>query len=165
MARERVLQVTVHVGYVDLPLLAGQRLGPGAAVEISQDRIDTFARCTLDEQWIHVDADRARRSGFGTTIAPGFLTLSLLSCFLGELLVVDDVEMAINYGLDRVRFPWPVRAGAWVRGSVDVREVVASEAFTMLTARTTFQADGDSKPCCVADSVTRYVPQQVVAGQ
>jgi acyl dehydratase len=160
MAGERVLQVTVRVAYLDLPTLVGRHLGPGSAVEVSQDRIDAFAKCTLDEQWIHVDVDRARRTALGTTIAPGFLTLSLLSCFLGELLVVDDAEMAINYGLDRVRFPSPVRAGSWVCGSVDIGDVAASDGFTTLRARTTFWADEDSKPCCVADSVTRFVPRQ-----
>ena len=151
--------MTVHVTIDELPSLLGREIGPSPPVEMSQDRINAFAACTLDEQWIHVDAERAARSPFGTTIGHGFLTLAMLSHFMGELLVVDDAEMAINYGLDRVRFPSVVRSGSKLRASVEIRSVVPSDDYTMMTARVTFSADDGERPCCVADSVTRFVKQ------
>lgn len=157
MAGERVLPVTLRVACADLPQLVGRCLGPSTAVQITQERIDAFAACTLDEQWIHVDRPRAAVGPFGTTIAPGFLTLSFLSYFMTDLLVVDDAAMAINYGLDRVRFPEVVTAGSQLRATLEVRTVAASDIYTMLTGRVTFQGDSRAKPCCVAETVTRFV--------
>lgn len=149
--------MTVHVCLADLPGLLDRPLGPTAPVRIDQRRIDGFARCTLDEQWIHVDPARAAGGPFGTTIGHGFLTLSLLSHFLGELLAVDDAAMAINYGLDRVRFPAPVRSGSLVRARAQIREVRPAPGHSTVRTRVTIRADGVDKPCCVADCVTRFV--------
>jgi acyl dehydratase len=131
-------------------------------VRITQDRIDAFVACTLDDQWIHVDQARAATGPFGTTIAPGFLTLSMLSYFMADLLVVDDAAMAINYGLNRVRFPATVAAESQLRATLEICSVTPSDTYTMLTGRMTFQADSGAKPCCVADMVTRFV--HTVAG-
>lgn len=149
--------MTVRITLQDLPTLIGRELGPSAPVEMTQDRIDAFAACTLDEQWIHVDVAQAAASPSGTTIAHGFLTLSLLSHFMAELLVVTDAAMAINYGLDRVRFPSAVPAESLVRSTLEVCTVVPGMTYTTMTARTTFHVAGQRKPCCVADSVTRFI--------
>lgn len=149
--------MTVRLPCAELPQLVGRYLGPSTAVQVTQQRIDAFAACTLDDQWIHVDHDRAAGGPFGTTITPGFLTLSLLSYFVADLLAVDDAALAINYGLDRVRFPAVVPAGAHVRATLEIRTVTPSETFTTLTARMTFHADAEQKPCCVADLLTRFV--------
>jgi acyl dehydratase len=149
--------VTVHVDIAELPGLQGQVIGPSPAVEMTQERINAFAACTLDEQWIHVDVDRAEQGPYGTTIAHGFLTLAMLSHFMEELLVVDDAQLAINYGLDRVRFPAALMSGSLLRASVEVRSVLPADQYTTMTARMTFSADDSERPCCVADSVTRFV--------
>ncbi|HEY9498143.1 MAG TPA: MaoC family dehydratase, partial [Terrimesophilobacter sp.] len=126
-------------------------------IEISQERIDAFAEVTIDPQWIHVDAGRAAATPFGGTIAHGFLTLSMLSHVMGELLQVDDAQMAINYGLNRVRFPSILRSGSTVRGTVDVVSVTPDDGHTMMVCSVAFLADGRDVPCCVAESVTRSV--------
>ena len=151
--------MTCRVPLSQLPSLVGREFGPSEPVVFGQERIDSFAACTLDEQWIHVEPRRAAATPWGTTIGHGFLTLAMLSHFLGELLVVEGVEMAVNYGLDRVRFPSAVPSGARVRATVRVLSVDPAAEFTTMTARTTFQADGGEKPCCVADSITRYLPK------
>ncbi len=143
--------------------LAGQKgrlLGPGAPVLVDQARIDAFAGATEDRQWIHVDPSRASDSPYGGTIAHGFLTLSLLSHFMDELVVVTDADMAINYGLDRVRFPAPVPAGAVLRATVEILDVTEERGRIMMRARTTMTADGAERASCVADSITLYRDQE-----
>jgi acyl dehydratase len=149
--------MTTHVPMAELPALVGRQLGPAAPVLIDQARIDEFARCTLDEQWIHVDPGRAATGPFGATIGHGFLTLSLLSHFFGELLAVDDAALAINYGLDRVRFPAAVTSGSLLSATAEIREVRPEAGFTMVVTRVTMRAEGSQKPCCVADCLTRFV--------
>lgn len=148
----------------ELPTLVGRQLGPTAPVLVDQDRIDRFAHCTLDDQWIHVDPVRAAVGPFGTTIGHGFLTLSLLSHFFGELLAVDDAALAINYGLERVRFPAAVTSGSLLSATAEVRQVRPETGFTMVTTRVTMRAEGSEKPCCVADCVTRFVAHPSEAG-
>lgn len=149
--------MTTVVTVSELPTLVGRQLGPSLAIPITQERIDAFAEATLDAQWIHVDVKRAITGPFGGTIAHGFLTLSLLSHVVDELLLVQDAAMAINYGLNRVRFPAILRSGSDVRGTVAVLSVAPGDGYTNVTSRVSFAADGQDIPCCVAEIVTRFV--------
>lgn len=157
--------MTLQVPLADLPDHVGRTIGPAEAVLVSQERIDAFAACTLDAQWIHVDRQRAAASPWGTTIAHGFLTLSLVSHFLHHLLCVTDAEMAINYGLDRVRFPAAVPSGSLVSATAQIRHVRPADAFVMADIRVTMSATAAAKPCCVADCVTRFVRRAPGAAQ
>ena len=144
-------------GLDELKALAGADLGHTGWLEITQDRIDAFADATDDHQWIHVDRDRAASGPFGTTIAHGFLTLSLVIRLFGELLEVGGVSMGINYGLNQVRFPAPVPAGSKIRlaaqlGAVEDAGVSAVQAVVDFT----IEVEGGGKPACVAQGVYRY---------
>ncbi len=135
----------------------GRKLGPSDWLTVAQERIDRFADATGDHQWIHVDAERAARGPFGVCIAHGYLTLALVSFFLPQLLEVKGTAMGVNYGLDRVRFPNVVPAGSRIRAS---GEVVRAEAVTggaQITVRVTIEREGESRPACVADSISRFV--------
>jgi acyl dehydratase len=135
----------------------GRDLGVTDWVAIPQERIDQFAAATGDRQWIHVDVERAQReSPYGTTVAHGFLTLSLLTQFIAQTVGIRGLKMGVNYGLNRVRFPAPVRAGSKVRGRVELRSVRDFEGGTEPTFLVTVECDGDEKPCCVAEWVVRY---------
>jgi acyl dehydratase len=135
--------------------LAGQPLGESEWIEIDQDRINRFADATGDHQWIHVDVERAKQGPFGTTIAHGFLTLSLIPSLTGGLLKVDGVRMGINYGLNKVRFPNPVRVGSRVRASVRNLTVEDVQGGIQIVNEVTVSIDGEPKPACVAETVTR----------
>jgi acyl dehydratase len=137
----------------------GQILGPSDWLLIDQTRIDKFADATNDHQWIHVDTERARTGPFGATIAHGYLTLSLVAPLLGELFEVQHVAMAINYGLEKVRFPAAVRSGSRVRGHgtiISVDDVGSSGVQVVI--RVTIEIDGGDKPACVADAMVRFFP-------
>ena len=136
----------------------GDVLGPSKPVLVDQARIDAFAEATEDRQWIHVDPVRAADSAHGSTIAQGFLTLSLLSHFMDELVVVSGTEMAINYGLDRVRFPAAVPAGASLRATVTILKIESKVDRVMMWASMTMTVDGAERPSCIADTVTLYRP-------
>jgi acyl dehydratase len=141
----------------ELKNLAGRELGPTDWFEVTQDRIDKFAEATGDHQWIHVDAARAQKdSPYGTTIAHGFLTLSLLSHFIKEAVALRGIRMAINYGLNRVRFPAAVHAGSSIRATVVLQSVKDFAEGLEATYLVTIQAEGWNKPCCVAEWVARY---------
>lgn len=143
----------------DLPQHRGAELGCTDWLTIRQDRIDSFAETTEDRQWIHTDPARAAAGPFGTTIAHGYLTLSLVSGFLLDLLEVTDAVLCVNYGLDRVRFPSPVPSGSAVRGFgklVDVRMLDSGGAQT-ITRISVHTAEG-TKPVVVADVLTRFLP-------
>lgn len=125
-------------------------------VLIRQDRIDQFAQATGDFQWIHVDAERAAQSSpFGGTIAHGFLTLSLLGKFYAEHLTLPFCDMGVNYGLNKVRFTNPVRAGSQVRGRFVLKMLEEIAGGLQLTFSVTIEIDGEDKPACVAESVVR----------
>ncbi len=141
----------------DLPGLAGADLGTSSWLEIAQDRIDAFADTTEDHQWIHVDRERAAAGPLGGTIAHGMLTISLaVGRLLDELLVVEDAEVVLNYGLDRVRFPAPVPAGSRVRLHASVTGVEERPAGLRVTVALTVEAEGSDKPCCVAEEIMLY---------
>ncbi|HKX31418.1 MAG TPA: MaoC family dehydratase [Blastocatellia bacterium] len=126
-------------------------------IEMTQERIDLFAEATEDRQWIHVDPERAaRESPFHRTIAHGFLTLSLLSRLAQQTMTVEGVKMAINYGLNRVRFVSPVPAGARIRGRFSLTNLEEISDGVQATWQVTVEREGGDKPCCVADWLVRY---------
>jgi acyl dehydratase len=137
--------------------LVGQELGPTGWVEVDQERIDAFAAATGDQQWIHVDPERAAAGPFGTTIAHGYLTLSLLPSFTYEVLPLRDARLTINYGLNRVRFPAPVPVGSRVRGRFRVTEASEVDGGYQLTVEATVEREGGEKPVCVAEAVYRVL--------
>jgi acyl dehydratase len=140
-----------------LAALVGRELGPGSWLEVPQERIDAFAAATDDRQWIHTDPARAATAAFGTTVAHGFLTLSLCVPLLNELLPVDAYALTINYGVNRVRFPAPVPSGSRIRARFRVEGVqaVAGGEQAMVTA--TVEREGGDRPVCVAELVLRLV--------
>jgi len=137
--------------------LSGEELAVTPWFEVRQERIDRFADATEDHQWIHVDCERAQReSPYGATIAHGFLTLSLLSRFMREALEVGGLRMAVNYGLNRVRFPSPVRSGSRVRARIVLKSVRDLPEAVEATYSATIESERSEKPCCVAEWLVRY---------
>jgi len=136
----------------------GKEIGVSEWLTISQERIEEFAEATEDRQWIHLDRERAEKeSPYGTTIAHGFLTLSLISRFMKDVLQVRGrTGMTVNYGLNRVRFPTPVRAGSRIRARVVLLNVKAVPGAYEITFSVTVESEGGEKPCCVAESIMRY---------
>ena len=135
----------------------GQDLGTTDWLEIDQDRINSFAIATGDEQWIHVDPERAAAGPFGGTIAHGYLTLSLVPFFTAQLFDVLDVQMAINYGLDRVRFLQPLRSGSRIRASGSISSAEAAGRGVRIGVKITIEIDGEAKPALVADTIALFV--------
>ncbi|GGN19797.1 MaoC family dehydratase [Streptomyces fuscichromogenes] len=144
-------------GLAELAAAAGESLGSSDWVAVDQERIDRFADATGDHQWIHVDAERAAEGPFGGTIAHGLLTLSLLPVFLQRLYQVEGVSMAVNYGLDKVRFPAPVPVGAKLRATSTITEAMPLDGAVQLKLSTVIEIEGGAKPACVVDSVVRYI--------
>jgi acyl dehydratase len=137
--------------------LAGQEIAVTEWMEITQERINAFADATEDHQWIHIDRDRAQReSPYGTTIAHGFLTLALLPKFLKDSIQIGGLRMAINYGLNRVRFPSEVRAGAGIRARIVLQSTREVGDATEVIYSITIESQRAEKPCCVAEWVVRY---------
>lgn len=140
----------------DLAALVGQALGESDWVVVDQSRIDAFAQATSDHQWLHVDPLRAAEGPFGSTIAHGFLTLSLLPMMLASAYVIDDVRMGVNYGLNRLRFPAPVPVGSRIRARLTLLGFQAlPEGGAQLTVEAIVEREGSAKPVCVAELVTR----------
>ncbi|HXF98733.1 MAG TPA: MaoC family dehydratase [Gaiellaceae bacterium] len=131
--------------------LARRELGPSSWIEVGQERIDAFAAATDDPQWIHVDRERAATGPFGTTVAHGFLTLSLCVPMLYELL--PPLGTVVNYGVDRVRFPAPVPAGSRIRGRFRVASVEETPHGERATIEALVEREGEEKPVCVANLV------------
>ena len=143
---------------MDLTTFAGQELGSSAWLEITQDRIDAFADATGDHQWIHVDPVRAAQGPFGSTIAHGFLTLSLLPYLNSKVpRPIEGAKMTINYGLDRVRFISPIPVGSRVRSHVRILEAKEVAGGVQFTNEVTVELEGSEKPACVAETLTRVV--------
>lgn len=133
----------------------GEEIGIGGWVTITQEQVDKFADATLDHQWIHVDPDKAAAGPFGTTIAHGFLTLSLVS-EIAPSLDIPGVRMAINYGLDRVRFITPVPVGSRLRARSVLREVREVQGGVQVKSEVTIELEGSEKPACVAETLARF---------
>jgi acyl dehydratase len=148
-------------GIEGLKALLGKSLGPTEWREVTQEDIDAFARLSGDDQWIHVDVDRAKEeSPFGTTIAHGNLTLALIDGLRRDLIASRGFQLGVNYGWNRVRFPAPVPAGSKVRASAEVTEVEdVGGGWWQIITRFTVEVEGSDKPACVADSVGRALPE------
>ena len=135
----------------------GTDLGTTDRVTITQEQINQFAEATLDNQWIHVDTERAKAGPFGGPIAHGYLTMSLSAYFLGQLVRVSGISMGINYGADKVRFPSPVPVGSKVRGRGELLDAKEVPGGVQATTRITIERDGGDKPAAVVDTVSRYL--------
>ena len=147
-------------GLEELKALQGQQIGPSDWRTITQEDINEFAKLSGDDQWIHVDVERAKNeSPFGTTIAHGNLTLSAIDGLRMELMELDGFKLAVNYGWNKVRFPAPVPAGSKIRATAELVEVEdVGGGWVQIVVRFTVEVEGSEKPCCVADSVGRLLP-------
>ena len=141
----------------DLLDAVGTDVGVTDWITITQDQIDKFAEATLDNQWIHVDIERARAGPFGAPIAHGYLTLSLASHFLSRLVVVHGIAMGINYGVDKARFPSPVPVGSKLRGRGEIIDAKEVPGGVQATIRITVEREGGDKPAAIIDTVSRYL--------
>jgi acyl dehydratase len=143
---------------LSLQEFAGREIAVTDWLMMTQERIDQFAETTGDQQWIHVDRERAQReSPYGSTVAHGFLTLSLLSHFMKQAIQFrSGVRMAVNYGLNRVRFPSPVRAGANIRARIGLLSLEGVSDALQAIFSVTMEIENSDKPCCVAEWVVRY---------
>jgi acyl dehydratase len=141
-----------------LNALVGKEIATTGWMQITQQRIQQFADATGDSQWIHVDEERARReSPYGATIAHGFLTLSLMTHFLREAIQLPgEVRHSVNYGLNRVRFPAPVRAGENIRARIELQSYKELSGSVEAVFSITIETDNSTKPCCVAEWILRY---------
>lgn len=145
----------VFDGVDDLRAATGTQLGVGEWVTIEQGQIDTFADATDDHQWIHVDPERAKEGPFGTTIAHGFLTLSLLPSLVAGIFDVQNTKMGVNYGLNKVRFTSPVPVGSKVRANVELGEVTDVAGGVQVVTKVTVEIEGSERPALVAEWLTR----------
>jgi len=136
--------------------LDGTDLGTSEWLEVTQKDIDLFAEATRDHQWIHTDVDRAAEGPFGTTVAHGYLTLSLVIPMWSELLVVEEFSMAVNYGLNRVRFPAPVPSGSRIRLAGTIATTRAVQGGVEVVANLAIEIEGSEKPACVLEAVYRF---------
>ena len=149
------MSMTVFEHLADLAARVGETLGTSEWIEVHQRRIDLFAEATGDHQWIHVDPARAAAGPFGTTIAHGFLTLSLLPEVFAGAFAIADTRMGVNYGLNRVRFTAPVPVGSRLRGCFRLLAYEPIAGGAQLTVEVTIEREGAEKPVCIAESLTR----------
>ncbi|BDZ45162.1 MaoC family dehydratase [Naasia aerilata] len=141
----------------ELPALVGTEIGPSEWLEITQERVNTFADATDDHQWIHTDPERAKEGPFGGAIAHGFLTLSLLIPLWSSIFDVEGVGTKINYGLDRVRFTSPVKVGARVRMKATLTKVEEVKGGVQLTTSGVIEIEGQERPAVVVDFLARFL--------
>ncbi|MFI6370445.1 MaoC family dehydratase [Streptomyces sp. NPDC050546] len=149
------MSITVN-GLDELKKLAGSDLGTSEWIEVTQERIDTFADATGDHQWIHVDPEKAKEGPFGAPIAHGYLTLSLFIPLFTELLDVQGVTTKVNYGLNKVRFPSPVKVGSRIRLTAKLAEVEEVPGGVQITVEGAIEIEGGSKPAAVLQSLSRF---------
>lgn len=145
-------------GIAELESAVGTHLGYSSWHEIDQDRINQFAEATGDHQWIHVDTERAASGPFGSTVAHGYLTLSLVPMLVWEVYKVEGISAGLNYGCNKVRFPAPVPVKSRVRAGVEIVSVTQTGAGHQLVGRVTIEVDGSDKPGCVVETVSVLVP-------
>lgn len=148
----------VFGGVEALRAAVGERLGASEWLAVDQKRIDMFAEATGDDQWIHVNPERAADGPFGSTIAHGYLTLSLLPLLCRDIWKVEGVRMGINYGLNKVRFPSPVRVGSRVRAVTELVSVQDVAQGAQAVYRHTVEIEGQERPALVAETITLIVP-------
>jgi acyl dehydratase len=151
------MAVTVFTDLQQIKDAVGKHLGHSDWLEITQDRVNTFADATGDHQWIHVDVEKAKEGPFGAPIAHGYLTLALSNLFLPQIVEVRNISMGVNYGVDKVRFPNPVKVGSRVRGSAVLSEVSDITGGVQVRITITIEIEGATKPACVIESLTRYL--------
>ncbi len=151
---------TVFNTPADLNRAVDQHLGYSDWLTITQERINQFAEATGDHQWIHVDPVRAKDGPFGACIAHGYLTLSLVNLFLPQIVEVRGIRMGVNYGVDKVRFPAPVRVGARIRGGGELIRVEEVKGGVQATIRVTVEIEGGDRPGCVVDTISRFFPHE-----
>jgi acyl dehydratase len=149
------MAITVN-GLDELKKLAGTDLGTSDWIEVTQERVNTFADATGDHQWIHVDVEKAKEGPFGAPIAHGYLTLSLFIPMFTELLEVEGVTTKVNYGLNKVRFPSPVKAGSRIRLVARLAEVEEIAGGVQITVDGTVEIEDAPKPACALQSVSRF---------
>ncbi len=145
-------------GIEELEAAVGTHLGHSEWHTVDQKQIDLFAEATGDHQWIHVDAEKAQEGPFGTTVAHGFLTLSLLPMLASQIYRVEGVKMGVNYGADKLRFPSPVPVDSRVRAGVELLALTPSSLGYQVATRVTIERDGSDKPACVVESLAVVVP-------
>ncbi len=151
------MKATRFSGIDDAKSRIGQEIGISDWLLIEQARVNGFADVTGDQQWIHVDVERAgRESPFGGPIAHGYLTLSLLAKFAGECIAVDGIKLAVNYGLNRVRFASPVKVGSRVRARFTLVAVEDIAGGAQILWQATIDIEGNDKPACIAEMLTRW---------
>ena len=143
----------VFTTYDELGSAIGEELGTSDWLEITQDRVDQFADATGDHQWIHVDVDRAKEGPFGGTIAHGYLTLSLIPQFTPQIFSIETPGARLNYGVNKVRFPNPVKVGSKLRATATITEVTDVPAGRQMVTRYVVEIEGADKPACVAETV------------
>jgi len=148
---------TVLNGLDEVRAAVGRDLGTSDWLEITQARIDLFAEATGDHQWIHVDPVRAAAGPFGSTIAHGYLTLSLSNAFLPEIVEVQGIAMGVNYGVGKVRFPAPVPVGSRIRAQATLAAVDDVAGGVQATIVITVELEGSAKPACVIESISRFL--------
>jgi acyl dehydratase len=141
----------------DLVGAVGDEFGPTDWIEITQERVNTFADATDDHQWIHVNVERANAGPFGAPIAHGYLTLSLCARFLSELCAVEKASMGINYGVNKARFPAPVKVGARIRARGKLAEATEVAGGVQIVVQVTVEIEGSEKPAAVVETVSRYL--------
>jgi len=144
--------------FEEIESAAGQELGSSEWVEVTQEQVDRFADATGDHQWIHVDVERAQEGPFGGTIAHGYLTLSMIPALGSQVMSLETPGAKLNYGVNKVRFPNPVRVGSRIRAHVVIGGVTDVPAGKQLTVRYTIEIEGQEKPACVAETVVLLLP-------
>ncbi|GAB88956.1 MaoC family dehydratase [Gordonia rhizosphera] len=137
----------------ELKAAIGEDLGSGDWLEITQERVNAFADATGDHQWIHIDPERAKDGPFGATIAHGFLTLSLLPMLAGSIFTVEGPKLVINYGMNKVRFPHPVKVGSRIRANAVITSVEQTPAGVNMVVKNVIEIEGVEKPACIAENV------------
>lgn len=151
------MNATRFTGIDDAKTYLGKQVGISDWMLIDQERVNAFAQVTGDSQWIHVDVERAKReSPFGGPVAHGYLTLSLLARFAYECISVEGIKLAVNYGLNRVRFASPVKVGSRVRASFVLAQVDDIQGGAQLVWQALIEIEGGEKPACAAEMVTRW---------
>ncbi|MEO3810360.1 MaoC family dehydratase [Sphaerisporangium sp. B11E5] len=141
----------------ELKAATGEHLGYTPWRRVTQDQVNLFADATGDHQWIHVDAERAARGPFGTTIAHGYLSLALLPSLMTELFRIEGLKMAVNYGLNKVRFPSPVPVGADIRAGAELLDLKNTPAGKLSSLRVTVEVRDQPRPACVAETLSLYI--------
>ena len=151
------MPATILNGLDEVRAAVGRHLGYSDWLLVDQARVQVFADATGDQQWIHVDVERATAGPFGTPIAHGYLTLSLTNLFLPQIVEVRGVSMGLNYGLDKVRFPSPVRVGTTIRAGASLKSASDIPGGVQTMMRIMVEVAGTDKPACVIDSLSRWM--------